>query len=722
MIFNMLFLFRQCQRLRCGLVLAFGIAVATFLLLVPPAARGADTFRQTIAPFLRRHCVKCHGPGKQKGKLALHTIDADLPRGKDVEKWQAIVERLILNEMPPDSQPRPDARAVQHVVAWIKTELAKGGRTADDADRKLLLPGHGNRVDHDALFSGDFNGPTASPARLWRLSPHLYSTFVPRVSHLGKSKGKKGNSIAQAFSTASGEGFKDYASLFVIDEPTINQLMRNAQQIVEAQTGQGRGGKAAKEFQPLVDPRHTPTDAEIQKAIRRQFQLVLLREPNTDEMRRFTELMRKNMKDAGQAIGVKSTLATVLMLPEALYRLELGQGAPDEYGRRMLAPRELAYAIAFALTDDAPDAALRRAVEQGRLATTADVRREVARLLNDKSIAKPRIMRFFEEYFEFPLIQDVFKDMKKESRGQWRPEVLVSDTRYLIQYILDKDLDVLKELLTTNKSFVNYRIDRKKGPVPARTNKNNKPGKNGKRKPRQPEMHDWYSLPEDWQWTAKQPIELPQEQRAGILTQPSWLGGFATNNETHAIRRGKWVRERLLGGFVPDLPITVDAQLPDNPTKTLRQRMVVTKQEYCWQCHRKMNDLGLTFENYDYLGRYRATELDKPVDATGKIAYSGDGKLDGAVPNAVALIHKLADSPRVRQVFVRHAFRFWMGRNETLTDSPTLRAADQAYVESGGSMKALITALLTSDSFLYRYASLKHRTAERPISSKKERQ
>jgi hypothetical protein len=53
-------------------------------------------------------------------------------------------------------------------------------------------------------------------------------------------------------------------------------------------------------------------------------------------------------------------------------------------------------------------------------------------------------------------------------------------------------------------------------------------------------------------------------------------------------------------------------------------------------------------------------------------------------------------------VFVRHAFRFWMGRNETLADGPTLVRADNAYLENGGSMKALITSLLTSDSFLYR--------------------
>jgi hypothetical protein len=409
---------------------------------------------------------------------------------------------------------------------------------------------------------------------------------------------------------------------------------------------------------------------------------------------------------------------TILMLPEAMYRLELGSGKPDQHGRRFLAPRELAYAIAFALTDEGPDAVLLKAADSGRLASKEDVRREVERILADQKIAKPRIMRFFEEYFEYPAALEVFKDL---ARGQWRPEILVNDTRQLIQYILDQDKDVLKELLTTNKSFVNYRVGPKGVVEPARIA--NKPS--DKPKPRQLEYSDLYNLPPDWKWTDQQPIELPREQRAGILTQPSWLAAFATNNENHAIRRGKWVRERLLGGVVPDLPITVDAQLPDKPDQTLRQRMEITKQQYCWQCHQKMNPLGLTFEVFDYLGRHRRTESvvdakvpptpnpkkgappiltyhEVPVDATGVVEHSGDPKIDGQVKNAVEMIHKLADSPRVRQVFVRHAFRFWMGRNETLADAPTLLAADRAYVESGGSMMALITALLTSDSFLYR--------------------
>jgi hypothetical protein len=90
------------------------------------------------------------------------------------------------------------------------------------------------------------------------------------------------------------------------------------------------------------------------------------------------------------------------------------------------------------------------------------------------------------------------------------------------------------------------------------------------------------------------------------------------------------------------------------------------------------------------------------VDTTGEIIDSGEPALDGKVANAIEMIQKLADSERAEQVFVRHAFRYWMGRNETLNDAPVLQAAYRAYKDGGGSMQALLTSLLTSDAFLYR--------------------
>ena len=76
--------------------------------------------------------------------------------------------------------------------------------------------------------------------------------------------------------------------------------------------------------------------------------------------------------------------------------------------------------------------------------------------------------------------------------------------------------------------------------------------------------------------------------------------------------------------------------------------------------------------------------------------------LDSDYDDALALIKKLAASDRVRQSMIRHVFRYFMGRNEMLTDSQTLIAADKAYMKSGGSFNSLLVSLLTSDSFLYR--------------------
>ena len=72
---------------------------------------------------------------------------------------------------------------------------------------------------------------------------------------------------------------------------------------------------------------------------------------------------------------------------------------------------------------------------------------------------------------------------------------------------------------------------------------------------------------------------------------------------------------------------------------------------------------------------------------------------------ALEMIEKLSRSERLKLVFVRHAFRYWMGRNERINDAPVLQDAYKAYEESGGSMQALLISLLTSDSFLYRTRS-----------------
>ena len=231
----------------------------------------------------------------------------------------------------------------------------------------------------------------------------------------------------------------------------------------------------------------------------------------------------------------------------------------------------------------------------------------------------------------------------------------------------------------------------------------------------------------DWDYPTQQPAVIPN--RRGMLTHPAWLIAHSLNTETDPVRRGKWVREKLLAGTIPDVPITVDAVVPEDPHKTLRQRLdKKTGEDYCWTCHQKMDPLGLPFEIYDDFGRYRTRErlehaenlitpqkqaphvegvqlpLYKtlPVDARGEITGTGEATLDGQVDNAMDLAERLAKSRLVRQSIIRHAFRYFLGRNETLSDSKTLIDAEQAYLDSNGSFDAVIVSLLTSDSFIYR--------------------
>ena len=148
----------------------------------------------------------------------------------------------------------------------------------------------------------------------------------------------------------------------------------------------------------------------------------------------------------------------------------------------------------------------------------------------------------------------------------------------------------------------------------------------------------------------------------------------------------------------------------------------------CWRCHQKMDPLGFPFEIYDDFGRFRTEEnlehadnlvvaatqapltygaklavyKTLPVDPRGVLSGTEDATLDGEVKDALDLVERLAQATKVRQSIIRHAFRYFPGRNETLSDSSTLMDAERAYLENNGSFDEVIVALLTSDSFIYR--------------------
>ena len=725
-------------------------------------------FQTKVQPFLRTYCVECHNADKAKADFRLDDIEGAITAGRDTERWEKALEMLSIGDMPPEKAERQPAKAQrQQVAAWIKTELKKIGRGPDDA--RLNRPEFGNRVDHEALFSGEHKGPAWSPSRLWRKSPQIHRRFENLL------RLQEGNS---PFAPKGGHGFQDYG-LLLANESTITALRINAANYVAAlargplEFPRGKDGKVDRsrrehsgkprwrEFDELVHAEGIPSEALRTEAVRRAFQLMLYREPTEAEVQRHAHgFLKQAIEIGGATAGLETFLTALILSPEFVYRQEMGLGPQQPDGRRMLAPREIAFALAYALTDSPPDEPLLKAVREGRLSTKTDVEREARRLLEadtrpywsyeinhtfEKHVdacPNPRVLRFFRQFFGYDHVFDVFKD--KGRNANHKPKFLFKDADLFVLSVLEQDRQVLKELLTSNRMVVHYadekRAKRKLEDIRKNPNKNSAqlaklakgltPVLGGYRGG---EYYSAYNFArETWDYPVEQPFPVPH--RAGMLTHPAWLVAHSGNFDTDPIRRGKWIREHLLADTIPEIPIGVDAALRDDPHKTLRERLDKTTAETCWRCHKKMNPLGLPFEAFDDFGRYRAefyfdqddkiagTHFERlerikrsqqrkqpavefttrPINTTGHLTGTGDPDLDGPVKDAHDLVHRLARSERVRQSFVRHAFRYWMGRNETLDDSPTLIAADRAYVQHNGSFKELLVSLLTSDSFLMR--------------------
>ena len=727
------------------------------------APRDASGFETRVRPFLREHFAECHGDDRPKAKLNLKTLAADTGSQATAAVWAAVLRKVSTGEMPPEDEPLPGETQRQQVLDWIRTELIHTGHPTLSRHEAS----NGNILEHHLLFGTASTAAFRITPRLRRLGPQQYESFTKTIT-IGPG-GVLTQGINLPFMPDSRATFSDFGTP-PIDEPTTGQLLRTALFLVEQQTGfeikagvfsplrrgawlpgtaAPSGAQMPPEFRKLMDESQPIEEKDLSAAVAAQFRIILQRNPTPEEAERFTVFMKKCVADSGRVIGGRHALAAVLLLPEAVYRLERG-GAPAADGRVRLAPRDIAFGIARALTDRPPEPSLLAAADSGHLDTQDGVAAAIRTILEDPretwtpsalkgTHVKPPFLRFIREFFGYPRAIVVFKDgLDPQGRGlRGNPDhsgkSLVEDADRLVGSILDEDKHVLRELLTTNRAFVsvlNAEQAKKQRPLTLARLEEMQTKEPEKYRKRFGEVNpadlpsarihkeggvdlffQGYGLMD---FPETQPVELPAAERLGLLTHPAWLVAWSGNSENHVIFRGKWIREHLLGGLVPEVPITVDAVLPTDADKTLRERMQVTQRDYCWQCHRLMDPLGLTFEQYDHWGRYRTRDLDKPVDATGGIRYAGDSSLEGDVEDAFMLIRRLADSPFVEQVFVRHAFRFFLGRNEELSDAPALRAAWQAYRQKDGSLQKLVSSLLTSDSFLFRVPSTGGAGSPRP--------
>lgn len=642
---------RVAHALRAAGMLAWGVVACG--VLVWGDAHAVKAAPPEAGPWFAKYCGDCHAGGAMEGKVSLE----GLKRFADVspDTWGTIHEQLQLGLMPPANSDQPPPGERSAMVGWIAESMRKAGHHVRD---KLALPNYGNFTPHEPLFRGPAHPAPATLPRAWRVRPDVYENRVPGI---------------QPFALLPGQQVSDYSSLYEVDESAAEVVLSNAQALVESWT---KG-----QFAPLLDPKTELTPDKLDAAVKQSYDKALGRVPTVAELDRVRKLYEKVNAAHGRERALRGAMVYPFLRPEAYYRLEIGAGAPDRHGRRRLDKLAIVTALQQTLFGDKRPPRLQAALVDAQ--ATLDTRDAVAGLarelldLDPPGAVNARVLRFFDEYFDYRKATDVFKE--PPVGVAYRADEFVRETSKLITRIVADDRDVLRRLLTSREAFVMNRVE-------YRTHHTD---------------YTAYNLPPDFKQDGL--VTLDPASRCGILTQPSWLVAHSGNFDNDPVRRGKWVLEHLLGGTVPDVPVTVCAVVPEDPKKTLRDRFsMVRNDSYCWKCHKQMNQLGMPFEAYDHFGRYRFHELGQPVDSSGAVVESGDPALDGPVKDAVELIERLAASKRAEEVFVRYAFRFFLGRNETLRDAATLREAHSQYVKSQGSIKALVASLLSSDSFLYR--------------------
>ena len=113
------------------------IALLLLLAVWPLGQARADNALEALKPFLRTHCLECHGPDKQKNEIRFDTLGTDLTDRRTLEIWQDALDQLNLGEMPPKKAAQPEladtAKFIDALSARLELAYAQrkstGGQT-----------------------------------------------------------------------------------------------------------------------------------------------------------------------------------------------------------------------------------------------------------------------------------------------------------------------------------------------------------------------------------------------------------------------------------------------------------------------------------------------------------------------------------------------------------------------------------------------------------------
>lgn len=393
------------------------------------------------------------------------------------------------------------------------------------------------------------------------------------------------------------------------------------------------------------------------------------RRPLSDEERSdLSQVYDDARTDADPRDALAAAYSVVLQSPEFLYVTELGEDATSAAPGSVvvLTAHEIAAELSYLFTGAPADAALRRAADTGAILDPDERERQALRLIQTDA-ARAMFGKFAAEWAEVASVEDKTKDATAFPEWSQLKAAIAEETRSFVSAVILSGTP--RDLFTADWTVAPDSVVTAFGLGPK--------GADGR-------------------------SALPPGMRAGILTQRSVLAAHAGVVDDSPIKRGHFVRSRLLCQPIsPPAPTLQITETPTDPTLTVRERVTRhTSGAACQGCHSQMNPIGFGFSGFDAIGQQRATDRGKPVDATGKLEHTDvDADFDGLE----ALGALLAESEQARACFAEQWFRFAHGTALT-TESERYGFAESTKEFTRGEQPilAMILSLVRSDMFTTR--------------------
>jgi hypothetical protein len=407
------------------------------------------------------------------------------------------------------------------------------------------------------------------------------------------------------------------------------------------------------------------------------FGLRVFRRPLTpEEVARYQLLFAPSTTGGSFDKGMELVIRAMLSSPYLLYRSELGDKAPD--GTFKLSPYEIATALSYFLWGTTPDDQLLEAARSGALGRPDGFEAAARRLIDDRR-SRPGMVTFFRQW----LGTDGFLFTNKDaaiypSFDDTVRKAMVEEQDAFVSHAVFDSTGKLDELYNADYTFASQPLAR------------------------------FYGLGGGGATALKIPARgTPQTGlRGGLLLLGSVLGMHAHSNESSPVRRGVFVRSRLLCQTLPPPPENLNIMPPGlDPRLTTRVRFARhSTEELCKTCHKFIDAVGFGFERYDGVGAYRTQEAGETIDESGEVLGLEDLAVDAVARFAgpAELARLLAASPNARACFARQLFRYARGGEDGGRDSCAIRRLQTLFNDSGFDIKRLLLEVVRQKSFLTR--------------------